>query len=136
MDRDLNRNQLVSMQAYHHFTSQAWVLLSLSTVLIVRFMDLQVVCLPYVRLINCRFLPFRSSASFFSSQYLLLFLKSSRSSVLLLPTPFTSVICPSMAPWRRQFLLKIWSIQLAILRRILLVLRGVLFSPYVHLLLL
>jgi hypothetical protein len=44
----------------------------------------------YVRLINCRFyLP--------PSQYLLLFLKSSSSSIVLLPTPFTSVICPSMA---------------------------------------
>ena len=51
----------------------------------------------YVRFINCRLQLFRSSAYSFSSQYLLLFLKSSRSCVLLLPTPFTSVICPSMA---------------------------------------
>ena len=51
---------------------------------------------------------FRSSASSFSSQYLLLFLKSSRSCVLLfLPISFTSVICPSMASSRRQFLLRI-----------------------------
>ena len=66
------------------------------------------VFLPYVRLINCRFHLFRYSASPFSSQYLLFF-KSSRSCVLLfLPTPFTSVIWPSMASWRRQFLLRIW----------------------------
>ena len=65
------------------------------------------VFLPYVRLINCRFLLFRSSASSFSSQYLLLFLKSSGSCVPLLPTPFTSIICPSMASRRRQFLLRI-----------------------------
>ena len=32
----------------------------------------------------------------------ILFLKSSRSCVILLPTPFTSVICPLMASWRRQ----------------------------------
>ena len=42
----------------------------------------------YARLINCRLHLFRSSASSFSSQYLLLFLKSSRTCVLLLPTPF------------------------------------------------
>ena len=56
-----------------------------------------------VRLINCRFLLFRSSASSFSSQYLLRFLKSSISCVLLLPTPFTSVICPSMASRKHFF---------------------------------
>ena len=80
----------------------------------------------YVQLINCRLHPFRSSASSFSSQYLLLFLKSSKSYVLL-PTPFTSVICPSMASWRRQFLLRIWPIHLAFLRRILFII-SVLFS--------
>ena len=74
----------------------------------------------YVRLIKCRLHLFRSSASSFSSQYLLLFLKSSRSCVLLLPTPFTSDICPSMASWRTQFLLRIWRIQLTFLRRMLL----------------
>ena len=47
----------------------------------------------YVRLINCRLNLFRSSASSFSSQYRLPFLKSSRSCVLLLSTPFTFVIC-------------------------------------------
>ena len=56
----------------------------------------------YVQLINCRLHLFRSSASSFSSQYLLLVLKSSRSCVLLLPTHFTSVICPSMASSRRR----------------------------------
>ena len=75
----------------------------------------------YVRLLNCRLHLFRSSASSFSSQYLLLFLKSSKSCVILLPTPFNSIICPSMASWRRQFLLRIWPIQLAFLRRILLI---------------
>ena len=74
----------------------------------------------YVRLINCRLHIFLSSASSFSSQYLLLFLKSSRSCVLLLLlTHFTSVIFPSMASWRRQFLLKICQIKLAFLLRIL-----------------
>ena len=50
----------------------------------------------YVRLINCSFHLYRSSASSFGSKYLLLFPKSSRSCVLL-HTPFTSVICRSMA---------------------------------------
>ena len=80
----------------------------------------------YVRLTNCRLHLFRFSASSFSSQYLLLFLKSSRSFVLLLPTLFTSVICPSMASWR-QFFLIIRPIQLAFLCRILF--RRVLFFP-------
>ena len=45
--------------------------------LISRSMDLRrYAFLPYVRLINCHFHLFRSSASYFSSQYLLLFLKS------------------------------------------------------------
>ena len=81
----------------------------------------------YVRLINCRLHLFRSSAYSFSSQYLLLSLKSSRICVILLPTPLTSVIRPSMASCRRQFLLRIWPIQLAFLRRIFF--RSVLFSP-------
>ena len=69
----------------------------------------------------------RSSASSFSPQYLLLLLTSRSSVLLLLPTPFTSVICPSMASWRKQFLLKMRPIQLAFLSRILL--KNVLFSP-------
>ena len=48
-------------------------------------------------MINCCFHLFRSSASWFNYQYLLLFLKSSRSCILLLPSPCTSVICPSIA---------------------------------------
>ena len=71
---------------------------------------------------------FLSLAPSLSSQYLRLFLKSSRSCVLhLLSTPFTSVICPSMASRRRQFLLNIWPIQLAVLCKILF--RSALFSP-------
>ena len=49
-------------------------------------------------LINAHLHLFRSSSSSFSPQHLL-FLKSSRNCVLLIllpPTPFTSVICPSM----------------------------------------
>ena len=80
----------------------------------------------YVQLINCCLHLFRSWASSFNSQYLLLFLKSFRSCVLL-PTPFTSVICPSVKSWRRQFLLRMWPTQMAFLRRILS--RNVLFSP-------
>ena len=58
--------------------------------LISRSMDLwKIICISSF-CVNDNFL---SSASYFSSQYLLLFLKSSRSCVLLLPTPFTSVIC-------------------------------------------
>ena len=60
-----------------------------------------------------------------SSQYLLCFFKSSSS--VLLPTPFTSVICPLAASWKRQYLLRIWPIQLAFLLRILLI--SVLLSP-------
>ena len=56
-----------------------------------------------------------------------LFLKSSRCVFLLLPTPFTSVICISLASRRKQFLLRIWPIQLAFLLSILF--RSVLFSP-------
>ena len=70
-----------------------------------------------VFLINCSFHTYRSSVCSFSSQYLL-FRKSPRSYVLLL-TPFTSVIYPSMTSWGRQFLLRIWPIQLAFLLRIL-----------------
>ena len=80
----------------------------------------------YVWLINYRFNLLRSSVSSFSSQYLLLFLKSLRSCVLL-PTFFTSFICPSIESWSRQFLLRIWPIQLTFLGRILF--RSVLFSP-------
>ena len=79
----------------------------------------------YVRLINFCLHLFRSSSSTFSSQYLL-FLKSSRSCIILLTIPFTSVIFPSIVSWRRQFLLRIWPIQLAFLRSILF--RSVLFS--------
>ena len=78
-------------------------------------------------IIWCCFHLFRPSASSFNSHYLLLFLKSSRSCVLLFPTPFTSIICLSMASWRRQFLVRIWPIHLAFLCRILF--RSVLFSP-------
>ena len=59
------------------------------------------------------------SISSFSSRHFLLFVKSSRSCIFLLPTHFTYVICPSMASRKRQFLLRIWPIQLDFLRRIL-----------------
>ena len=88
---------------------------------------LQVSKLPSWRLLIilkiCCFHLFRTSASSFSSQYLLLFFKSSSNCVLLLlllPNPITSVICNSMASWRRQFLLRLWPIQLAFLCRVLL----------------
>jgi hypothetical protein len=48
----------------------------------------QLIFLPYVRLINSSFHFFRSSASFFSSQYLLFFLKLPRSCVLFFPYSF------------------------------------------------
>ena len=70
-------------------------------------------------MIICTFHLFLSSASSFSSQYLL-FLKSSRSCVVLpLHIPFPSVNCPSIASWRRQFLLKTLPTQLSFLHRIL-----------------
>ena len=50
--------------------------------------------------------------------YLLLFLKSSRSCVLL-TNPFNSVICPSMISWKGKFLLRIWRVQFAFLGGIL-----------------
>ena len=79
--------------------------------IISRSMDLwkQRIFLLYVHVINCRFHLFQSSASIFSSEYLLLYLKSS-SAILLFSTPFIYIICPSMASWRRQFLLRIWPI--------------------------
>ena len=46
-------------------------------------------------------------ASSFNSHYFLLFLKSSRSCVLL-PTPFTSVICSWKSSWRMQYFHRIW----------------------------
>ena len=55
----------------------------------------RLVFLLYVHVINVRFQIFQSSVYSFSSEYLLLFLKSS-SCVLFLPTLLTSVICPSM----------------------------------------
>ena len=70
----------------------------------------------FFRVINCRFHLFRSSAFSFSSQYRILFLKSSRSCVLL-PTLLNSAIFPSVSSWRRQFL-SIWPTQLDLLRRI------------------
>ena len=71
---------------------QFWMLL------ISRSMDLWKICISSLCSTDkLSFLSFQSSAS---SQYLLLFLKSSRSCVLLLPTTFTSNICPSMASWR------------------------------------
>ena len=85
------------------------------------------VFLPYVGSMNCRFHVFRASATSVSSQCLLLFLKSSRSCVLF-STPFSPVICPSNASWRRQFLLWIRPIQLTFLHRILL--RSVLVSHW------
>ena len=54
------------------------------------------VLLPYVCVINCVLQIFPSLACSFNAQYLPLFLKSSKRFVLLLPIPFTSVICPSM----------------------------------------
>ena len=56
-------------------------------------------------MINCLFHLFQSSASSFSSQYLLLFLKSSRSCVLL-PTHFTSAICVQLYNEKDNFFLE------------------------------
>ena len=89
-------------------------------------------------MINYRFHLSRSSASSIISLYLLMFLKSSRSCVLFLPTHFTSVICPSMAPWIRQFLRSKCPIHFAFLSRILYVQelihwflpRTILYSPF------
>ena len=73
-------------------------------VFICRSMDLWKTCISSLYSTdNCRFQLFRSS----SSQHLLQFLKSSSSCVLLLRAPITSVICPSMASSKRQFLLRI-----------------------------
>ena len=66
--------------------------------------------LPRVCVIICRFHLLRSSASSFSSQNLLLFLKLLSTCVLFLPTPFTSNIWPSVASWWRQFILRVWPI--------------------------
>ena len=53
----------------------------------------ELVFLPYVRVINCLSHPLRCSDSSFSSLYFLLFLKSSRSCILLLPPPFPFINC-------------------------------------------
>ena len=75
------------------------LLLLLSILLSSRFMDLwKIICISF--LCSCdkqSFSPSSILSFLFSSKYLLQFLKSSRSCVLLLPTPITSVICPLMA---------------------------------------
>ena len=88
--------------------------------------------LPYVRLIKRRFNLFRSSASSFSFQYLILFLKFSRSCVLS-----SSSFSSSYSFHFRHLILngimkeatssQVWPILLAFLRTILF--RSVLFSP-------
>ena len=104
---------------WRHRHKYQLLLLLLIMLFISRPMHLwRVYILPYVRLIHWRLHLFQSFSCFISSQYLLLFLKSSRGCIHLFPTPFSSVICPSMAPWRRQFLLKIWPIQLSFQRKI------------------
>ena len=90
-------------------------LLLLSTLLISRSMDLWKISISSLCSIDKLLFPSFSISA--SSQYLM-FLKSSRSCVLL-PTPFASVFCPPMASWRGQFLLRIWPIQLTFLHRIL-----------------
>ena len=59
----------------------------------------------------------RSRASSFNWQYPLLFLRSSSSFLRLLPRLLVASICPFIFPsitcFRRQFLRKMWSIQLA-----------------------
>ena len=56
---------------------------------------------------NCLYHINRSPASHYRSPYLLLFLKSWRSFIRLFHTHFTSVISPSVASGRRQFILRI-----------------------------
>ena len=72
--------------------------------LISRSMDLWRIIYITPLFINCCFHLFRSSTSFFSSQYLLLFLKTSRSSFFL-PSPFIFVICPSVVEYEQSNLL-------------------------------
>ena len=80
----------------------------------------EIICiLLYVCVINCCFQLIRSSTFSFISQYPHLLLKLSISCDLLLPTPFTSIICPSMAWWRRQFILRIRKKQWTFLSSIL-----------------
>ena len=72
----------------------------LSILLISRSMDLWNICIVSLCSIDkLSFTSFSNSASSFSSQYLILFLKLSRSCVLLLPTPFTS---SSVLQWRHE----------------------------------
>ena len=79
----------------------------------------------YVRL--CRSYLLRSSASSFSSQYLLLFLRSSRSCVLLLPILFTSVSLSFNCIIKKAiFFLENYQFNLLFLSRTLF--RGILFS--------
>ena len=73
---------------------------------ILKIWPIQLTFLRRILFRNVLFSPIRSRTCSlvtfsFSSQYLLLFLKSSRSCVLL-PTLFTSVICPSTTSWRGQ----------------------------------
>ena len=54
------------------------------------------------------------------SPYHLQFLKFSRSCVILLSTPFTYIISPSISSWRRQFFLRLYPIKLTFICKILL----------------
>ena len=120
----------ILLQIFDRWNDVVRIILLLSTLLISRCIELWKICIPSLCSIDKLSFPsFRFSASSFSSQYLLLFLKSSRNCVvvLLLPTPFTSVVYPSVASWRKQFLLRIWPIQLVFRLRVLF--RSVLFSP-------
>ena len=82
--------------------------------------------LPYLRVVNCLFhLFFDFQFSSLAPNVFLGFSNHQRAVYIFL---FLSlVICPSMASWRRQFLLRNWPIQLVFQRRILF--RSVLFSP-------
>ena len=114
---------------YYYYFIIIIIIIIISMLLFSRSMDLwkKTGISSYVRVINCRFHLFRSSTSSSSSHYLILFLKSSRNCIVFCPTHFTSIICSSITPWRKQFLIRIRPTKLTFLRRILF--RSVFFSP-------
>ena len=107
IDFHLHASEFVQFLSCQHMVKFHLCLLSM--LLISRSMDLRKTCFSSICSIDKLSSPFfRSSASSFSSQYLILFLNSSRSCVLLLPTPFTSesgymnVVFLSLSDWTRN----------------------------------
>ena len=96
----LDKQTNINNSANEDRTFQLCVLYTQKNIDICNLREPSISCISSLCSIGKLSFPSFSTFSFlFSSQYLVLFLKSSMSCVLLLPTSFTSVICPSMGSW-------------------------------------